>query len=270
MLLLPTACLALLFATVLMRPVLAADAAAALLPPEAMVERMLRAARLGPADYLVDIGTGDGRVPMAAARRFGAQALGIDADPALVALNLQRVRAAGLAGRVSFVRDDALDADLAKASVVVLSTPGSMPRLVPKLLGLKPGSRVLAVQPGLGEWGPDEALTIDERTAYLWIVPALANGVWQLQLRGPGSRRDDRLRLSQRYQVVEGELLAGGDVLPLKDVTLRGDLITFAVGDRRGNVRRFFGHIQGNRISGTSQSAYGGTRTWEARRTVPR
>jgi SAM-dependent methyltransferase len=250
-------------------PAYAADISATLLPTEAMVERMLRAAKLGPADVLVDVGSGDGRTAFAAARRFGARALGVDGDATLVALNTQRAQAMGLSARVRFMPGAPPDAELAKASVVVLSTPGDAQRLAPKLLALKPGTRVLAVQPGMGEWAPDEVLTVDERSAYLWIVPALANGVWQLRLHGPGPRRDDRLRLNQRFQAVSGELLAGGDALPLSDVTLRGDLITFAVSDRRGNLRRFFGHIRGDIISGRSQAPGGATRAWEARRVAP-
>lgn len=250
---------------------LAAEPVTPLLPSEAMVERMLRAAKLGPTDYLIDLGTGDGRVVLAAARRFGARAHGIDADATVVALNTQRAQGMGLAGRASFAKGDALEADLAKASIVVVSTAGApASQLGPRLFALKPGSRVLTLQAGLGEWAPDEVLSVDGRTAYLWIVPALANGMWQLRLGGPGSRRDDRLRITQRYQAVAGEVLAGGDALPLTEATLRGDLITFAVSDRRGNVRRFFGHIQGNRISGTSQAAGGATRKWEAQRMAPR
>ncbi len=272
-----TACLARVFVTLLLvTPARAAEPLASLLPGEAMVERMLRAAKLGPTDYLIDLGTGDGRIVLAATRRFGARAHGIDADATVVALNTQRAQSMGLAGRASFAKSDALEADLAKASVVVVSSPvastagAPASQLGPRLFALKPGSRVLALQAGLGEWAPDEVLSVDGRTAYLWVVPALANGMWQLRLGGPGSRRDDRLRITQRYQTVAGELLAGGDALPLTEATLRGDLITFAVSDRRGNVRRFFGHIQGNRISGTSLAAGGATRKWEAQRMAPR
>jgi hypothetical protein len=272
-----TACLARVFATLLLvTPARAAEPLAPLLPGDAMVERMLRAAKLGPTDYLIDLGTGDGRVVLAATRRFGAHAHGIDTDATVIALNTQRAQSMGLAGRASFAKGDALEADLARASVVVVSSPvvsttgGPASQLGLRLFALKPGSRVLTLQAGLGEWAPDEVLSVDGRTAYLWIVPALANGMWQLRLGGPGSRRDDRLRITQRYQTITGEVLAGGDVLPLSDATLRGDLITFAVSDRRGNVRRFFGHIQGNRISGTSQAAGGATRKWEAQRMAPR
>ena len=212
-----TACLARVFVTLLLvTPARAAEPLASLLPGEAMVERMLRAAKLGPADYLIDLGTGDGRIVLAATRRFGARAHGIDADATVVALNTQRAQSMGLAGRASFAKGDALEADLAKASVVVVSSPvastagAPASQLGPRLFALKPGSRVLALQAGLGEWAPDEVLSVDGRTAYLWVVPALANGMWQLRLGGPGSRRDDRLRITQRYQAVAGELLAGG------------------------------------------------------------
>ncbi len=272
-----TACLARVSVTLLLVfPAHAAEPLTPLLPGEALVERMLRAAKLGPTDYLIDLGTGDGRIVLAATRRFGARAHGIDADATVIALNTQRAQSMGLAGRASFAKGDALEADLAKASVVVVSSPvvsttgAPASQLGPRLFALKPGSRVLTLQAELGEWAPDEVLSVDGRTAYLWIVPALANGMWQLRLGGPGSRRDDRLRITQRYQTITGEVLAGGDVLPLSDATLRGDLITFAVSDRRGNVRRFFGHIQGNRISGTSQAAGGATRKWEAQRMAPR
>jgi hypothetical protein len=257
-------------------PARAAEPVTVLLPPEAMVEGMLRAAKLAPADYLVDLGAADGRVALAAARRFGARALGIEADAALVALSAQKAQAAGLAGRVRFIHADPLQADFSGASVVVVSVSAPPPaavsasQLAPRLLALRPGSRVLAMQPGLGEWAPDAVLRFEERNAYLWVVPALANGLWQLQLHTPGSRRDDTLRLTQRFQAVSGELLAGGDTLPLTDVTLRGDLITFAVSDRRGNLRRFFGHIRGDQISGRSQAAGGAARNWEARRVAPR
>ena len=268
---LPALAVLLLVTPLLITPARAAEPVTHLLPAEAMVERMLRAAKLGPADYLVDLGSADGRVALAAARRFGARALGIEADAALAALSAQRTRSMGLTGRVNFVHGDALEADFSAANVVVVSLMSeSVLRLAPRLLALRPGSRVLALQAGLGEWAPDDVLSVENRTAYLWIVPALANGLWQLSLHGSGSRRDDRLRIAQRYQAVEGELLAGGDALPLADVTLRGDLITFAVSDRRGNLRRFFGRIQGDRISGSSQAAGGATRKWEARRMAPR
>lgn len=272
-----TACLAcFVLALLLATPARAAETLTPLLPNEAMVERMLRVARLGPADYLIDLGTGDGRLVLAAVRRFGARALGIEADAALVALNTQRAQNLGLAGRARFAHGNVLEADFSTANVVVVSTPVvATPGTAASLLGsrlfaLKPGSRVLTLQAGLGEWAPDEVLSVEGRTAYLWIVPALANGLWQLNLHGPGSRRDDRLRITQRFQTVDGELLAGGDALPLTDATLRGDLITFAVSDRRGNVRRFFGRIEGNRITGTSQAVAGATRKWEARRMAPR
>lgn len=272
-----TACLAVLvLALPPAAPACPAEPPMPLLPNQAMVERMLHAARLGPADYLIDLGTGDGRLVLAAVRRFGARALGVDSNATLVRLNTQRAQSLGLAGRARFAHGNGLEIDFSKANVVVVSTAavstsGAAAALLgSRLFALKPGSRVLTLQAGLGEWAPDEVLSVEGRTAYLWIVPALANGLWQLKLQGPGSRRDDRLRITQRFQAVDGELLAGGDALPLTEAGLRGNLITFAVSDRRGNVRRFFGRIESNLITGTSQAVASAAHQWEARRMAPR
>ena len=175
-------------------------------PPE-VVERMLALAAVGPGDLVVDLGSGDGRIVIAAAQKFGARGLGIELDAALVQRSRERAREAKVADRVSFVQGDVLNADLSRASVVtVYLLPGLMGRLQARFIDeLAPGTRIVSHAFGMAGWMPDRSETVrltsphpgqgDESTLHLWIVPAQVRGVW----RAPGFQ----VRIEQNYQRIE-------------------------------------------------------------------
>lgn len=241
--------------------------------PMEAVDVILGLAAVGPEDVVYDLGSGDGRIPIAAARRHGARGLGIEIDPALVRLAEDSARAAGVADRVRFVRGDLFRADLRPATVVTLYLLSSLNlRLRPILLEqLRPGTRVVSNSFSMGEWRPDTVVVVERPGGdfgpriYFWVVPARAAGVWDVDVGG------ERLGLEvrQSFQQVEGTVRAGGRAYPLEDAVLRGDSIAFTVRlpgtDGGAAPRRFTGRVTGNTMQGTLPSGA----AWSARRRVP-
>jgi hypothetical protein len=181
--------------------------------PDEVVERMLRLAGTGPGDTVVDLGSGDGRIVIAAARLFGARGIGIELDGRLVEKSRDNARLADVAERVSFVEGDVLATDISQASVVtVYLLPFLIDKLQPRFLEMKPGTRVVSHAFGMVGWKPDRAESIrltqphpgqgDESMLYLWIVPAEVRGTWQSS--------DLKLRIHQNYQELEVEGILGG------------------------------------------------------------
>ena len=213
--------------------------------PEALVNTMLDLAKLVTDDYLIDLGSGDGRLVMMAAKR-GARAHGIEYNDKLLAYSVRQAKEAGLADKATFAKADFFDTDLAAANVITLFlSPEINLKLRPKLMNLKPGTRVVSNTFNMGDWAPDDkAVSSDEarsvyyRHALLWVVPAKVNGAWQSP--------QGRLRLIQRYQKIEGTLQVKGKVLPITNAVLRGDRISFGVGDAR-----YSGIVKDNVIEGT-------------------
>ncbi|MCW4463371.1 methyltransferase domain-containing protein [Sphingomonas sp. BT-65] len=190
-------------------------------PPE-VVEGMLDMAGLKPGERLIDLGSGDGRIPMAAVRR-GASALGVEIDSDLVARARAKARFAGLEGRVHFVRDDLFTVSLRDADVVTLYLlPDINERLKPKLLSeMKPGARVVSHAFDMGDWPPEQHREVSEKHVYLWTIPAIAGGEWRL-VRGDGTTAT--LAIAQRYSRVSGML----DGRAIRDARLAGAALSFA------------------------------------------
>jgi len=221
-------------------------------PPE-LVEAMLDLAKVTPQDYVIDLGSGDGRNVIAAAKR-GAQALGVEYNPKMVALSKRNAAAAGVDSRATFIEGDMYQADISKASVMALFLlPSNMLVLRPKFLDLRPGSRIVSNTFGIEGWTPDETRTIEGNcsawcTALLWIVPAKVGGKWRLG--------DGELMLEQEYQMLKGTL----DGKPIANGRLRGTEIRFVVG-----TTEYTGKVNGNRMEGTLRG--GGPATgWTATR----
>jgi precorrin-6B methylase 2 len=204
--------------------------------PEEVVERMLELAGTRADDLVVDLGSGDGRIVISAARKFGARGLGIELDQRLVEKSRDNARAAGVADRVSFVQGDVLTADISKASVVtVYLLPGLIGQLQQRFTGeLRPGTRIVSHAFGMTGWTPDRSGTIrlskahrgqgDESKLFLWVVPADVRGAWS----GDGRR----FSIEQNYQQIEVDGVRG---------TLSGNDISWG---------RFRGRVDGNRMSG--------------------
>lgn len=194
--------------------------------PPALVEAMLDLAEVREGDHLIDLGSGDGRIAIAAARR-GATALGIEIDPDLVARASAYARGEGLESRVRFRRQDLFEASLREASVVTLYLlPNVNLRLRPRLLTELPaGTRVVSHAFDMGEWQPEESRTLEGRRYFLWVVPAAAGGRWQMTLPGGGS---GLLEIDQRFQNVTVALDGQSG-----EADLRGDRLAFTVLGRR-------------------------------------
>jgi len=227
--------------------------------PDAMVQKMLDMAHITRDDYVVDLGSGDGRNVIAAAKR-GARAHGIEYDPDLVELAKRLAAKEGVRDRATFERGDVFVTDFAKASVIILFlTPEMNIRLRPKLLSLKPGSRVVANYFAIGDWSPDEIATNIEHcerfcTARLWIVPAQVAGKWQMP--------QGELTLAQNYQTFSGTLRAADGTFPVRG-KLRGAEIFF------GNQKsQYTGRVDGDVIEGIARTA-GVDHKFRAQRLAP-
>lgn len=220
--------------------------------PHALVQRMLDLAQVAAADYLIDLGCGDGRIAVAAAQR-GARALGVDLDPLRIEEAAAAARIAGVEARVRFRRQDLFRTPIFEASVVTLYL---LPRinlaLRPRMLTeLRPGSRIVSHAFDMGEWRPDEEETLDGRRIFLWIVPAVAGGRWTL-VEDSADSAAFTLDLEQRFQTVTGTLTGAGRVIEVEGA-VRGNALTLA-----GGGRSWRGAIDGAAIAGEGD--------WTARR----
>ncbi len=184
--------------------------------PDNVTLEMLQAARVGPADHVIDLGSGDGRIVIVAAKRFGATGLGVEIVPDLVDKSLRTAREVGVADRVNFKVQDLFQTDLSPASVITMYLlPDFNLKLRPALLALKPGTRIVSHDWDMGDWKPDQTTVVpvpDKKVGleksskvHLWTVPARIDGLWC----GAGSLRDFSLRVTQRYQEVKATLTRG-------------------------------------------------------------
>lgn len=192
--------------------------------PDEVVQRMLEMAGLQPGERLVDLGSGDGKIPIAAAR-LGAQARGIEYNPQLVALARRKARAAGVLAR--FDQADVFASDFSEADVVTLYLPPQVNlRLRPTLLAMRPGTRVVSHDYGIGDWVPDRSEVVTSRDVHLWIVPARVAGTWTVRIDGQPPLQ---MELRPHYQEVEGHVLVDGVRIGLHSGRLTGSAIRFGL-----------------------------------------
>jgi len=238
--------------------------------PERAVERMLALADVGPDDVLIDLGSGDGRIVIAAARSRGARGYGVDLNPDLVQLAEQRAREAGVSERARFSVRDIFDADLRSASVITLYLlPELNMRLRPVLLKLRPGTRIVANAFDLGEWEADAIDTSTASMLRLWVVPAPVAGRWSWSLQTNGKAQYFELDMNQQFQRVSGVVALGQQRLRLRNPKLQGDAISFVLLEQQranhGVRTDYFGRVKGNRIEGeVTNSETGKTTKWIA------
>ena len=201
--------------------------------PAEVAEEMLRLARAGPRDVVCDLGSGDGRIPILAAKRFGARGVGIEIDPELVATSRRNARAAGVGDRVRIIEGDLFGADFSEATIVRLYLMTHLnDKLRPRLLALRPGTRVVAHQFGMSEWDADEVRFIAETRALLWIVPAQVGGSWDLV--GGQPLPFSALTIHQRYQRLTGEAFLGSQGSSFREGEVHGDRVRLVARDLRG------------------------------------
>ena len=244
--------------------------------PQVVVDKMLELAEVGPDDFVIDLGSGDGRIVITAAQQRGARGFGVELDLSLVEASNEAARKAGIAGRARFFARDLFDTDIREASVLTLYLlPEVNLQLRPRLLAqLKPGTRVVSHDWDMGEWRPDAkavleglanpVMPIQASSVYLWIVPANVAGTWKVQLEGVRPESME-IEFAQRFQEISGVARRTRGRFMLQSAHLRGAEIRFAVIDetrRPSEPLHFFGRVFGDMMEGST----GAGRRWRARR----
>jgi SAM-dependent methyltransferase len=219
--------------------------------PDGLVDKMLDMAKVTPKDFVIDLGSGDGRTVIAAAKR-GAKALGIEYNPEMVELSKRNAAKAGVTDRASFVKADLFESDFSQAQVVTMFLLSSINlKLRPKILDLKPGTRIVSNTFDMGDWTPDQTASAPGCTswctAHLWIVPAKVEGNWKLP--------QGELAIKQKFQMITGTLRTGGAISTIHG-KLNGDQISFTAGKTA-----YSGRVNGDAIEGKVDAA-----VWSATR----
>lgn len=244
--------------------------------PYVVIEEMLRLANVTAQDFVMDLGSGDGRVLITAAKKFGARGIGVDLDGELIAQSIEAAAAAGVAGRAQFLQQDLFKTDIGQATVITMYLlPGVMMRLRPALLNLKPGTRLVSHDFRLEDWNPDATTQIRKNT-FLWIVPAKVAGKWDIKFTLPGADSSTTahsitLELRQKFQEVDGSARFGDRHAQVWEPRLSGDKLSFIIVDDRDRDHEaslyFEGRVSGDVIEGRFRRGAGQAQTvhhWRA------
>jgi Methyltransferase domain len=233
--------------------------------PDDVVDRMLTMAQVTPQDFVMDLGAGDGKIAIAAAKKFGARAVGIEYNPDMAKHANANAAAAGVAGngqgKAMIRQADIFQTDFSQATVITLYLlPALNMKLRPQLLAMRPGTRVVSHSFTMEDWEADEISSLDGRRAYFWVVPANVMGNWTLEAN---NQRLD-LALEQTFQKFSGTVglapVQGG----LRDTRLRGPFIQFSYVGQDGVRRDFNGRVDGQKMEGTFRDEKGGEGKWTA------
>lgn len=248
--------------------------------PWSVADAMLQLAKVGPDDYVIDLGSGDGRIVIAAAKKHGARGLGVDIDGALVAAAQAEAGRQGVAGRVEFREQNLHLTDIGRATVLTLYLFQRMLlELRPRLLAeLRPGTRVVSHDFDMEKWQPDARVTVPvpdkpygppRSEVYLWIVPANAAGAWRWRAIVAGTPLDYEVELTQTFQMLAGRALVGGRAAPVESGRMRGEEIRLVLtGEVNGRPVRheFNGRVSGDAVAGKAKLASGEALDWNATR----
>ncbi len=229
--------------------------------PDEVVDRMLRMAQVTAADLVYDLGAGDGKIAIAAAKKFGARAVGIEYDPDMAKHAQGNVEKAGVTARARIIRGDIFATDFSQATVVTMYLlPALNMKLRPTILAMRPGTRVVSHSFTMEDWDADEISSMDGRRAYFWLVPANVNGGWNLEM---GSDKAE-LAFEQRFQKIEGTVGLGHTQGGLREARLRGAAISFTYVDNNGVRREFTGRVTGGKMEGMFRAEGGAEGRWSA------
>jgi len=224
----------------------------------ATVDAMLRVAGVGPNDFVIDLGSGDGRILITAVRNFGARGFGVDLDPQRVKESIANAKAAGVSERAQFHQRNLFDTKISEATVVTMYLlPKVNVQLRPRLLAeLKPGTRVVSHDFDMGDWRPDLRVSVRGGGDVLyWVIPAQAGGVWKLQVTGERGGQEYELDVSQKYQELNVVARRAGRQMLVVDPRMDGDAISFILVDNEDPVyrRRFEGRVGAGTMEGTAR-----------------
>jgi hypothetical protein len=254
--------------------------------PQDVVERMLQIARVGPTDYLIDLGSGDGRIVVTAAKQFGARGFGVDLNPERIRESNENASKAGVTDKVAFYQRNLFDTDLSQATVITMYLlPRVNLELRPKLLQLKPGTRIVSHDFSMDDWKPDTQVTMEssgrwggiggKSDIYFWVIPARVAGTWRWDLTVAGKPQPYEVMLEQRFQGISGSVRVGGRTVKLQDAHVNGEDIRFGFTADVGGTpvkHEFSGKVEGETIIGSatlSSSRVQGQQDWNARRASP-
>ena len=218
--------------------------------PDAMVIRMLEAVKTSKDDIVYDLGSGDGKIPIAAAKQYGAKSTGIEYNPDMAEFARRNVKRAGVENLVTIITGDIFVEDFSKATVVTMYLlPQLNVKLRPIILGMKPGTRVTSHQFDMGDWEPDQHLKVEQRDGFVWIVPANVGGEWAL--KDDSGSLSGTLNLVQRYQRIGGTLVLGGKTQPLLGAWMDGDQLGFSFIDSENKLQSVRMNVAGSGMTGT-------------------
>jgi precorrin-6B methylase 2 len=242
--------------------------------PRGVVAAMLEMAAVDENDLLYDLGSGDGRIVITAAKERGARGVGIDIDPERIQESLRNAASANVSDRVEFLEQDLFETDLSRATVVTLYLlPSINLELRPKLLReLKPGTRVVSHAFAMGEWEPDQSVLVEGDRIFYWVIPANVSGTWEWRTADQDPEGHYRLELDQSFQEVRGILVGGNDSMPIENAELSGDRLSFTVVQNikgRKVPVRYEGRAQGDTMEGRRIADTGqpeSAAVWQAQR----
>lgn len=218
--------------------------------PDEMVTRMLTTAGVTSDDLVFDLGAGDGKIAIAAARQFGAQAVGIEFNPDMASLAQRNAERAGVGSRVKIIRGDIFVEDFSKANVVTLYLlPDLNLRLKPIILKMKPGTRVVSHSFDMGDWEADQTIQTSVARGFYWVVPAQVAGEWSLNV--PGQSKPAQLKLTQKYQTLQGTITINGQTMSIDSARMRGNEMRFEypAADKKSKVS-VTATVNGRQITG--------------------
>lgn len=235
--------------------------------PDDVVQAMLDMAKVKAGDVHYDLGSGDGKIAIAAAKR-GARSVGVEYNADMVGLSRRNAARAGVADQVTFVQGDIFETDFSKADVVTLYLlPTLNLRLRPTILQMKPGTRVASHQFSMGDWEPDQRVTLSGRDALAWIVPARISGGWDVTV--DGDRKPVRLLIDQRYQTFRGNAAWDGAPVDYQGGRIKGTAVNFTITDANGGAYEFTAEAtEDGRMKGSVKDPKGGQRPFSATRTT--
>ncbi len=226
--------------------------------PDPLVTRMLQLAQLRASDSLVDLGSGDGKIVIAAARDFGARARGIEYNEKMVAFAQQNAEKAGVSDRATFEQADLFASDFSSADVVTMYLmPHLNLRLRHTLLAMKPGTRIVSHEFRMGDWEPDESSRIGARSMHLWVVPANAGGEWKMRLQQSRSPIETTMKIQQHFQVLDGRVALDDVETTMRNARVLGEEVHFAFTDAEGALRTVDARVEPGRMIG-AVSTHGG------------